>query len=148
MQCKKGPSISDTVITSLESLGDCKNLLCDGESTVELGASIFQESSKASGMHNTIIRQSKIYCKYSAASYSVHGIVVVQCGQAKSTPIKRADFVFPHDPTVIDNITKKTLMDLQKPVAFYKSLLQLYSVKGEWILNGYSVIGNTYFNLL
>lgn len=44
------------MICSLESLGDCKNFLSDGESTVDLGASIFQESSKASGMHNRIIR--------------------------------------------------------------------------------------------
>lgn len=68
-------------------------------------------------------------------------MVVVQCGQVKSTLIKQTGFVFPRDPIVIDDITKKSLTDSQKPVIFYKSLLQLYTVKGEWILNGYIGIG-------
>lgn len=68
-------------------------------------------------------------------------MVVVRCGQVKSTLIKQTGFVFPSDPIVVDDITKKSLMDSQKPVIFYKSLLHLFTVEGEWILNGYSGIG-------
>ena len=73
-------------------------------------------------------------------SDSVFGTLMLQCKQVTSTAAKNTDFVFPPDPYVIDDITKKPLAESQKPVIFFKSLLELHTVKGEWVLNGHSGI--------
>ena len=66
---------------------------------------------------------------------------MVRCRRVTSTATQQTGFVFPLDSFVINDITKKPLVDSQKPVAFFKSLLQLHTVKGEWVLIGYSGIG-------
>ena len=81
------------------------------------------------------------YSIFYIVSHSVYGVLILHCGQVMSTATHHIGFVFPPDSCVINDITKKPLMDSQKPVAFYKSLLQLHTVKGEWVLNGYSGVG-------
>ena len=66
---------------------------------------------------------------------------MVRCRRVTSTATQQTGFVFPLDSFVSNDITKKPLVDSQKPVAFFKSLLQLHTVKGEWVLIGYSGIG-------
>ncbi len=73
---------------------------------------------------------------------NTYGLVVVRCGNPPPLHECAANsFVCPRDPFVVSDITKKPVSLAQKPVAFFQKLIRLYTVEGEWVLNGFSGIG-------
>ena len=70
------------------------------------------------------------------------GIIIVRSGNPVPLPSTQCNcFTFEQDPLLLSETDHKPLCTQQKPVKFYKDMLSLYTTEGEWILNGFSGLG-------
>lgn len=73
---------------------------------------------------------------------AANGMVIVRSGNL--SPLSRPQdnhFVFEQDPIILNETTNKPLYSLQKPVQFLASIINLYSIQGDWILDGHCGTG-------
>ena len=58
--------------------------------------------------------------------------------------MQQHSFAYTPDALVVDDITKKPFHKGQKPVTFFRKVVQIHTLSGEWILCGYSGIGKIF----
>ena len=100
-------SVNSQDLYNMESLGEWAKILRDSEDLVQVGACIFQDSSKPTG----VLCTTKIYTSLSFGFIyltSVHGVLTVQCGSAckQSGKQQETSFVYSTDLFVVDEIEK------------------------------------------
>ena len=73
---------------------------------------------------------------------STNGLVIVRCGNPPPlSQFTENCFKFDHDPPYCADGSQRPLNTGQKPVEFYEKLFQLFTMKGDWVLDGLSGTG-------
>ena len=79
---------------------------------------------------------------YRFLNESTYAIIVVRCGNPP--PLSKFSencFQFQYDAPYYAEGTQKPLNPRQKPIAFYERIIELFTMKEDWILDGLSGIG-------
>ena len=71
---------------------------------------------------------------------SAYGLICIHCG-CRHRSVQQHSFAYPPDVPVVDDITKKPFHKGQKPAGFFRRVVQIHTLSGEWVLSGYSGIG-------
>ncbi len=99
-------------------------------------------------MINQFLFQGNKIGNFSKLEENVNGVVILRCGNCSRIPWNASNcFSFLNDPAVKDDCSKKPLTDAQKPVKFFEALIQIFTNKDEWVLDGCSGLGNTMYEL-
>ena len=70
------------------------------------------------------------------------GMVIIRSGYPAplAAPCDNC-FGYEKDPLILNEVTSKPLYTFQKPAQFLTTIMNLYSIQGEWILDGHCGTG-------
>ena len=73
---------------------------------------------------------------------STYAIIIVRCGNPPPlTYFLENCFQFQHDAPYYAESNQKPLDPGQKPILFYENMIELFTMKDDWVLDGLSGIG-------
>ena len=79
---------------------------------------------------------------YRLLNESTYAVIVVRCGNPPPLSYFSDNcFQFKLDPPYYAEGSQKPLHPDQKPIGFYEKLIELFTLKGDWVLDGPSGIG-------